>query len=32
VCQVTGYLDPNKKSDTCSSANTSRVCSSYNCK
>jgi hypothetical protein len=32
VCQVTGYLNPTRKSDTCSNANTSRVCSSYNCK
>lgn len=30
VCQVTGYLDPNRKSEGCNDS--SRACSSYNCK
>lgn len=32
VCQVTGYLDPTRPSETCDKANDSRGCSTYNCK
>jgi hypothetical protein len=31
LCQVTGWLDPTKPSDTCAGSNDERSCSSYQC-
>jgi len=32
ICEVTGYLDPNKLKETCENSINERQCSSYNCK